>query len=272
MREQSPAAQLAPVRRIGDTLSNKAEFDKREAFHRILQAAQQIRPQGVSEYKTHDAPTLSLYWRCVSTLGAILVLLDERYGEEALSLSRSLFNDSMQLLQIAEAGDARAGLTLGWMNRSYEEIKGLFKKARELGVDPDPSEALKYFANQQSGIQTYMRKHDVEKLRKFRSPEDAAIRYGRRVDYWTYLLAHEMVHGSDASFAFRREQIEDDVFGLCGQSRDPKFLTAVGAFAGKSVLDSMRAVSDVFDWALPSDYEELRSDIDKIASLRSDAE
>jgi hypothetical protein len=111
--------------------------------------------------------------------GAVILLLGQRYGEEALSLARSLFKDSMRLLQIAEAGDARAGLSLGWMNHSYEEMKGLFHKARQLGFDPDPSGALDHLTEQQSKLKDYMRRNNVSRLDKFRSTEDAAKRYGR---------------------------------------------------------------------------------------------
>lgn len=246
-------------------MNEKPEWEKPKLLDRVLEASREIKPEGLSEYKTHDAPLLSLYWRCVSVYGAILLLLDQRYGEEALSLARSLFTDSMRLLQIAEAGDARSSLSLGWLNNSYEEMKGLFHKARQLGLDPDPSDALNYIAEQQLKLQNYMRRNNVSKLDKFRSPEDAAKRYHRQEDYWWYFLAHEMVHGSDAAFVFRREKIRANTFELFNQSPNPEFLIKVGVFAGKSMLDAMYSVSSVFQWDLPPDYDNLKLKIESMS-------
>jgi hypothetical protein len=80
-----------------------------------------------------------------------------------------------------------------------------------------------------------------------------------------YYLAHEMVHGSDASFTFRREKIGADTFALHSQSSNPEILLEVGVFAGKSMLDAMNAVSTVFQWDLPLDYEYLKMKIESIS-------
>lgn len=242
------------------------EFEGRETIHKIQKIAQGITPSGFIEYKKIDFPTINLYWRCFSNFCAILVLLDENYAEEAFSLSRSLFTDSMRLMQISELGDNRASLTLGWINDSFKQMKGLFYKAKELGIDPDPSEAIEHINAQQTKLQAYMKRIGVEKLQKFRPEVDAAIRYGRKEDYWFFYLSHEMVHGTDTSFIFRREKIANDTFGLYAQSRDLEFLIRVSTFAGKSMLDAIESVVNILSWDLTEDIDKLRSKLNDIQS------
>jgi hypothetical protein len=192
-------------------------------------------------------------------------LTREQMAERRAEGIRLLQSGKMSQVQIAEAGDARACLSLGWMNNSYEEMKGLFHKARQMGLDPDPSDVLDYIAEQQSKLQNDMRRNNVSKLKKFRSAEDAAKRYSCQEDYWLYFLSHEMVHRSNASLLFRREKIGPDTFAQYYQSPNTNFLIKVGVFAGKSMLDAMKAVSSVFQWNLPQDYDNLRLKIESMS-------
>ena len=161
-----------------------------------------ISPRGVLESKTADAFVLFLYWRSIRLFDGIVALLEKDLPEEALILGRSLFVDALRLAEIEAAGAKRAALVLGWANTSIEEKKGLIKDASKLGLEPDPSPILRQLDEEQRKLHAYGRRHGVGKPGKFLSERAAAIKYGRTHDFWTYALAHELVHGSDASFIF----------------------------------------------------------------------
>ncbi len=124
----------------------------REAFHRLVIIAKDIRPEGVREYKRYDEVTLKLFWRSLNLYTAILLLLDHWHVDEALSISRSLFSDSMRLLQISELGSERASLSLEWLNRSYNENLGLLHKAKELGIVDDITDAEEQIKKRQASL------------------------------------------------------------------------------------------------------------------------
>ena len=235
-------------------------------MNRVIEIAKNIRPSALTEFKTYDIATLQIFWRCYSLCRAIILLLREKFAEEALALSRALFTDSLNLSELAEVGDRRAELALGWMNRSYEEMKGLVRNAHRLGIENNPTETLNGISRQQSDLQAYASRIGVKRLRKFRPELDAAKRYDRQDDYLTYLISHEMVHGSDIAFLFRRRKLANGSLALFAQTSDAEALDAVAAFAALSLLAAISSVASIYSWPLPTDFESLRQKIKELST------
>jgi hypothetical protein len=97
-------------------------------------------------------------------------------------------------------------------------------------------------------MHAYGRRHGVGKPKKFLPEREAAIRYGRTHDFWTYALAHEIVHGSDTSFIFNRGKVTADTVAIRDRTFDPKILLGAACFAVKSLLQAARATANVFGW------------------------
>ena len=70
-------------------------------------------PQEVIELSPPDSQALGMYWRCVSLFRSLLILHDDHYPEEALFLARSLFEESLQLMQLNDAGTERKRILIG---------------------------------------------------------------------------------------------------------------------------------------------------------------
>lgn len=82
-------------------------------------------PREVIELSPPDLHALGMYWRCVSLFRSLLILLDNHFPEEALFLARTLFEESLQLMQLNDAGTERermlVGLRAKWL-QSQEDL------------------------------------------------------------------------------------------------------------------------------------------------------
>jgi len=236
-------------------------------FTEIINAAISIAPDTEIKLPITDTFVLGSYWRSISLFRGVVELLKSNLSEEALILSRSLFTESMRLMEISQADKRRGSLILGWANQSYNEIKGLFLEAHRLGLDPDAEKVVTHYEQQQQKLQNYARRHSVGRFGKFRPEGDAAKRFGRQDDYWTFLLSHAMVHGSDAAYVFRRKKIGESAITLFPNTNDPAIVASVGIFAAKSLLDGAKATAQIFSWSLPahfdSFYERLESLVER---------
>ena len=189
-----------------------------------------------------------MYWRSVRLFDGVVLLLRKRLPEEALMLARSLFVEALRLAEIAGAGGSRGSLVLGWANASIEEKKGLLKEATRLGLETDPAPLLAELDAQQKKLQNYRARKGIGSFRNFLSERAAAERFGRTHDYWTYVFAHEFVHGTDAAFTYSRTKTADGTLMFHDQTNDPQLTVGVACFAAKSLLQGAAAVAQVFGW------------------------
>ena len=182
-----------------------------------------------------------------------------------------MFTDSLRLAELAEFPNQRPRLILGWMNHSFHELKGLFHSAAKIGLDKDPAPVLAKLSEQQREIHLLRAKLGIARLGKFRPEGDAAKRYGRADDFWTFLLSHEVIHGSDAAFLFRRSPIAEGRMELFAQTADLKMVEAVGAYAALSMMMAVSSVSTIFQWALPADFADVRERLEHIPEVKNSA-
>ena len=251
-------------------MGNSVKRESFDLFNRVSDLVRHLPPRGKINLPIHDSLILAMYWRSLSLFRGVMTLLEKNLAEEALILGRSLFTESLWLMELSEAEAHRARLVLGWMRHSYEEIKGLFREAQRMGLDQNAGEVIAHYVSQQGKLQDYARRHGIGPFKKFRSQADAAKRFGRHDDYWTYLLSHEMVHGSDAAFVFRRRKINKDAFAVFSETTDPEIVEAVGAFAAKSLLAAAKATIHIFHWQQPAEIDILYQKLEALPALTGD--
>ena len=142
-----------------------------------------------------DAYVLITYWRIVSLLQGVRLLLGARLPEEAFILSRQMFTDSLQLMEIARRGPDRASLILGELNRTLTEWEDLERQALSLG-DRDESDVrvLEHVAKKRKEIEGVRRRKGIGQLGRFRSEKQLATDHGRLDEYIDFEFAHRIVH------------------------------------------------------------------------------
>ena len=155
----------------------------------------------------------------------------------------------MHLQELAADALRRDGFVLGWLNDSDEEKIHLLEEARSLGLEDSPEAGIDALKAQQAVYQGYRQRHGVGRYQPFLSRKAAAVRFGRKDDYWTYAWTHEAVHGSDAVWLFSRQQMADDTFAFFGRNGDAKLATILGEFAAKSLVAAFTAINEMLDWS-----------------------
>jgi hypothetical protein len=214
----------------------------------VLEMVDKVRPHGEIEAKTVNAPVLAMFCRAVSLQKAILLLMEKSFIEEAMFLGRSLFEDALRLHQLSAEPTDRGALILGWIESSINEKEGLWRVARSLGLHGDHDANLARVAEERSQLRIFAANNKVQRSKAFLSPKDAALKYGRREDFWSYELAHEMVHGSDAAHAYRRRKNDDGVYLYFANTDAPGPMSGTAAFSARSLVQATRAVAAIMGW------------------------
>jgi hypothetical protein len=231
---------------------------------RLLTVLQQTVPKGPSEIRTHYVFILGMFWRSVRLYHGILVLLKAQLPEEAALLARSLFEESLRLRQLADEPGNRDALVLGWANDSITERVNLFRTAKAMGLDNDIDASLASLEEKRRELDTYRGRRGVGRFLPFLSEKDAAIRYDRKDDYWTYALAHEFVHGSDVAWMYGRQNIAADTVGLFAQTDNPEFRAGIAHFAAASLTEVAVATFSILGWPINPEVQAPFSEIQRV--------
>lgn len=238
--------------------------DVRGLLERIKEKVLSSSPSKEITVATADGLTLGMYWRCVSLFRSVLILLDNDQPEEALILARSLFAESLRLMELEDAGTEREAILLGYYVQSLERSKALFgQEAERLGLTDDISDVLANVEKQRRGLDDYRRRKGIGRLGRFSTEKNAATKLNRKEDLWTFLLSHGMVHGEDAAQLFRRRKVGSDLMAFCSHTNDPDVLAEVGAFAARSVSHALYAAASIFGWEVSSELQKLTEDLEK---------
>lgn len=214
----------------------------------LLKAVTDSAPTGELELPTARSHILGMFWRTRRLYEATLVLLKAEMPEEAAFIARSLFEESLKLRQMAAEPADRDRLILGWVNRSLDEKVGLLKVAKEMGLDNDIEAGLERLRAERESLQGYCRRHGIVGLASFRSTKDAAVRYGRRENYWMYEWAHDSVHGTEIAWMFARRKVSADTVLFHAKTNDERLRAAWIAFAANSITDATLAACEIFGW------------------------
>lgn len=238
---------------------------------KLLQLVSKFAPKEPFNIPTaHMQVVVAMFWRARRLYDGVLVLLKDQLPEEAMFLARSLFEDSLRLQQLAEDVQNRDALILGWVNTSITEKRGLLEVAKTSGLETDFVTALASLEDERQELQKYAPKYGVTSLLSFLPTREAASKYGRKDDYWTYHWAHESVHGSDAVWMFARQRPAVGTVYLYARTGNPSVLSSFAHFSARSIADAAKAISTILGWTLPTGLEQTVGDIEGVLNSIAD--
>jgi Family of unknown function (DUF5677) len=212
----------------------------------------QLLEERVFEGSGRDAAVVSMYWRSRRLYDAALILLKAHLPEEASIIVRSLFESAMRLMQLAADPTDRDLLLIGWVGRSINQREGLMRTAKSVGLDSDIDEYLRHFSEERKRLQAYAAGRP---WKRFHTTAEAARRFNRTDDFWTYELAQESVHGSDAASLFST-RAEGNTRRMHAKVGDPAVLGAFAHFAARAMADATTATYSILGWNPIPDFEE----------------
>ena len=205
-----------------------------------------------------------MFWRARRLYEGVLLLVRAHLPEESAILARSLFDDSMRLQQLEAEPAHRTALVLRWAKDSIAEERGLLMSAVQCGLDTDVSPMLTRLDERLREIGVYAKRHNVKKARAFQQVKDAAFRFGRKEDYWTYEWAHEAVHGTDIVWMHARVAPTEGSAMFHGKTSDPGTLATSMQFAARSMADAASATFAIFEWMPVPDFHQPVRAIDQL--------
>ena len=177
-----------------------------EPLDQAVILARQALPLEPTPVETLDAYVFQIFARVLRLADGVVVLIKAHLPEEALFLGRSMFEDSLRMLELTESTQTRYRLLLGWAVGSLQEARGLSRTAVVAGLEKSEESFFPHIEAERQRIERCAARSGVVKPKRFRSVRDAAAAFGRLEELWTYSLAHEMVHGSELAFLFNRRR------------------------------------------------------------------
>jgi len=199
-----------------------------------------------------------MFWRSRRLYEAILFLLDVAQPEEAAVLARSLFEDSMRLMELDEDEGKRDARIIWWMNDSIQRSFNLQKEQAQCLVDDDLVPSVEQLEKERASLQKYAARHGVTRYEKFSSPKGAAFRFDRRDYYSYYAWAHQATHGNEGFWFVASMKRARGSELLRAKTTDALTLNAVSQFATQAMFDSMTSASSILGWIVPEEaFEKL---------------
>jgi hypothetical protein len=191
---------------------------------------------------------LSWYARTRSLFAATRLLLDAGYPEEAMILTRSVFEASLRLEYLAgESDSGRSALVLREITRSVEAFRRLDQERRRLRPDPDKDKRVDSMINARlKAVQRAQERLGIPRLRRFPGDKDLARTLGHLDSYFGSRLASEVTHGGHLAQATRMHAAKDEL-RVFHRNTDARFIAGVGVAAAEAALYAQRAVVAILD-------------------------
>lgn len=216
---------------------------------------------------THQGHMVDMYMRCSSLFRGARILIENDLPEESLILSRSLFTESLWLTELANVTmSEQIALIMGWRYASLGEVRGLVVEAHKAGLEDSPELVLGDVERHRKAVEGYGQRHGVLKAKKFPSVKDLAKSQGRREDLWSFELAHEMTHGSEAAHLLRHKGMGDAIAFVAATS-DPDFICGAARLSARSMVFAHYAIASILDLILDRDLEDWLGEIEHCTAL-----
>jgi hypothetical protein len=217
----------------------------------------------VAEHPRHHLEVLALFDRCRSAFGAVCLLADRGFGQEALILTRPLFTEALMMMELAAADEARrAELVVGWEMATLADLEGIWREAQARGDDLMPQ--LEACAKRRSQLEHYARRRGVG-TREWRVDEKALAAKHGCDGYLDFRLAHHFVHGSAFAAGQRYSQRGDVVF-IGGDAADAGWARAAALCGAQSLLYAVGAICMILGLDEPIELASLRQRLEKAAA------
>jgi hypothetical protein len=213
----------------------------------------------VRERPRHHLEIIALYDRCRSTFGAVRLLAQAGFGQEAVALGRSIYTEALMLMELAQAAEPRrVELVIGWSLASVDDLTGILREGEAHGQEV--AEELAVMESLRASLEEYARRHKV-RTRPWRPDEKALARKHAVDGYLDFRMAHHFVHGSTFAGEQRLSQRGDVVF-IGGPAARGGWSLPAALFAAQSLVHAIRAVSTIAELPEPAELDELLERID----------
>lgn len=199
--------------------------------------------------------------------GAVRVLLDNGFVQEAAMFCRPMFVHSLALAEIAAADEKRRiSLVVGRQLDAIADIEGIFREMQARG-DEQVVKNLEHMAERRRRVEKYARRHDAST--KHWDPEDhvkaMADKHGRGGEYPSYRMTSHFVHGSAAITGHRSSVDEEEVARIGGPHLDVDVWERPTAlFAAYSLALACRRICSIFGYDEPDELVEVLERIEAI--------
>jgi hypothetical protein len=221
-------------------------------------------PDGeIFEVNPFDYPVMLMYSRSRSLFEACKILLGNNLPEEAMILARSLFEESVKLIELESLGKERRKYTAGWLEDSLRYKKGLIEsKAKKDRLDPkNKKDMLDKLHQEERNLAEAKRYHSITAVRSLSSTDNLAQKHGLEKDHWAYLVGHQMTHGSSVAQAFRTKKSkvekQKEVYMVYLKNSDLVLKGMCALLAMRSALRAQIATNSIMGWSTEENIHDL---------------
>jgi len=221
---------------------------------------------------THHSYALGMYAHARSYFRATVVLAKDGLADEALTLGRSLFKDSLRLAILSKTDDEVRQIDglIGWLVDGVGRAIGLYREAKKLGVGYDHEAVSDYFEDERRKMLGYRERRGsgrrVSALFSEQQLKKAALDDGRSDSWWLHEVGDQMVHGNYFAHRMRHVTADDGTALVVIQDSNPRALIDIAAYAVEPVEVSHQNICAILDLpampelgALVNDMEELQA-------------
>jgi len=225
----------------------------------------------VSEQPEHTLAMVALFDRCRGLYGAVRLLAQHGFGQEALILTRPMYTEALMLLEFASADEKRRiELYVRYSLSAITDFEGTLLEAQARG--DDVSTELAAAAKGREALERSARRHNV-RTRRWKPDEKAlAYKHVGGEGYLDFDLSHHFVHGTAFASA-QRYAARGDVVMVGGPAANQEDW-ARGALvsASQSMVFAVRGICAILGWPEPPAVPKLLERIDQLADEAQRAE
>jgi len=211
------------------------------------------------EFPTLHTYALGMYANAVSLCRAVQVLLSHGLDNAALTVARSLFEESLRLHELGEADEGtRAKLLIGWAVDSLQRDEGRILDAKREGIGlADSDRLLRQIDSERKKMEGYATRNGIIGSQKFMSAWTAAKTLSREGGAWAADVASLFVHGNLASQRQRSSAPAQGEIAISTSSTDPRMAAVIAGYAAVSLIYAYAAAQTLFDWDPLNEIDEL---------------
>ena len=225
---------------------------------------------------THHGYTLGMYVRTRSYFRASLTLAKDGLADEAFTLGRSLFEDSLRLAVLAEAEDEveRIDGLIGWLLDGVNRSIGLYREAKNLGVGQEHEAVISYLENERIKMVNYRERRGsgqrVSPMFSEQQLRKVALADGRSGAWWLHEVGDQMVHGNYFAHQMRHSKADDGSARIAIQQVRPKGLVDIVAYTVESVVVSHQSLCEILDLPEMPELTELVNELEGLQEAVAD--
>jgi hypothetical protein len=219
----------------------------------------------VSEQPRHTLEMVALFDRCRGLFGAVRLLAQQGFGQEALILTRPMFTESLMLLEVASADETRrVELAIGYALATFADLDGVWREAQARGEDT--SKQIADGRRATAALERYARERKA-RTRQWRVNEkQLADKHVGGEGYLDFRMAHHFVHGSTFA-AEQRHARRGDIVIVGGPAASQEDWARGAVLSGsQSMLFAVRGICGILGWREPPAVSALLARLDQMAA------